>query len=297
MLSVAVLSSIWTYLRILSLPWITGEAAPWSEYHYWYFGSLFVFLSWTGLYYGITYYELFLSEHEKLREEQVRRDDERYRRLQAESLAREAQLRMLRYQLNPHFLFNTLNGITALVRMRDTARAGAMIQLLSRFLRHSLRDDRSGTIPLEQELESLQFYLDIESARFEDRLTVEYDIDDKARQGLVPSFILQPLVENSIKYAIDPSEEGGTVRIAATRDGDGLRLQVQDSGPGIDQSLGEAGRGIGLRNTLERLRALYGTHYAFTTDNLTPSGLAVNIRIPYQTVTPAEPVQLAGLAQ
>jgi sensor histidine kinase YesM len=293
--SVVVFSSIWTYLRILTFAWMSGEDDLWGEYNYWYFGSVFVFLSWTVLYYGINYYELFLEEHQKLLVETARRENERFRRLQAESSAREAQLRMLRYQLNPHFLFNTLNAITALVRVRDNARAVAMIQRLSRFLRHSLSEESVEAVPLEQELESLQLYLDIESARFEDRLRLEFDVDLQAREALVPSLILQPVVENSMKYAIDPSEEGGTVRIVARRDGAELQLVVSDTGPGIDAALGESCRGVGLRNTLNRLATLYDSHYSFSTRNLEPSGLAVEIRIPFRS-RPAAATAAAAVA-
>lgn len=281
--AVILASAIWTAARMQTFSWMSGETDIWDEFNYWYFGSLFVFLSWTVLYYGIIYYELFLLEHSKLLEESAERAREHAQRIQAESLAREAQLRMLRYQLNPHFLFNTLNAINAFVRLGDSARAGEMIQLLSRFLRYSLDHGDETSVTLDRELETLMLYLDIEKARFEERLQIEFQVEDSARHALMPSFMLQPIVENSMKYAIGMSEEGGTVSIAARKSGGELHLDISDTGPGIPDLEDDVGRGIGLRNTLERLHTLYDTRYTFFTTNLKPRGLMVSIRLPYTT--------------
>jgi two-component system LytT family sensor kinase len=282
-----VLSGVWTVLRILVFAWLVGEEAIWHEFNYWYFGSLFVFLSWTVLYYGINYYELLTLEHQKLLEESALKREEQMRRLQAETSARDAQLQMLRYQLNPHFLFNTLNAINALVNLRENERAQEMLKLLSDFLRHSLEQDGIENVCLAQELESLMLYLNIEKVRFEDRLALEIDVDPAARQALVPSLILQPIVENAMKYAIAVNEEGGTVRISGHVVGDQLRLEVSDSGPGLNNIESEHGRGLGLRNTLERLQTLYQQSFSFDTVDVHPSGLSVQIHIPYQTSQPS----------
>jgi LytS/YehU family sensor histidine kinase len=186
---------------------------------------------------------------------------------------------MLRYQLNPHFLFNTLNAINARVRLGENLQAGEMIQYLSRFLRHSLDHGGEQTVTLAQELESLELYLDIEQARFGERLEVVFDVVQAARDALVPSLILQPIVENAMKYAVSCSETGGTVTISARLIEDMLELQVRDTGPGIADLDNAEGTGIGLKNTRERLAALYND-YQFTMHNCTPSGLLVTIRLP-----------------
>jgi sensor histidine kinase YesM len=282
LLAIVVASAAWTALRILTFMTMSGEAGLWQEFNYWYFGSLFVFLSWTVLYYAITYYELFGQEHQKLLEQSALQEREHHQRLQAEYTAREAQLRMLRYQLNPHFLFNTLNAINALVKLEENDKARHMLQGLSAFLRHSLEESDVHNVSLGMELESLMLYLDIEKARFADRLVVEMDIDPRARDARVPSLILQPLVENAMKYAIDTSEDGGTVSIRADTSGDTLRLEISDSGPGIETLDTDMARGVGLRNTLERLGTLYGDSYTFSTFNRDPTGLSVQIRLPYE---------------
>ncbi len=282
-LATVLFSALWTALRIHTFMLISGETGLWQEFNYWYFGSLFVFLSWTVLYYGVHYYEMAILEHQKLLEESALREKEESRRLSAESAAREAQLRMLRYQLNPHFLFNTLNAINAHVRLDENDQAGEMIQNLSRFLRHTLEQDSIEDIPLVQELDSLKLYLNIEQARFGDRLSLDYDIDPQTLDALVPSLILQPVVENAMKYAVDPSETGASVEIrSSVRDGM-LELLVLDSGPGMPDEKERRERGIGLRNTLERLRALYQDEYLFSIENRDPAGLAVTIRLPYRT--------------
>lgn len=281
-LAIVILSGVWTVLRIVLFAWIVGEDAIWNEFNYWYFGSLSVFLSWTVLYYGIHYYELLTVEHQKLLQESAQREQERYRRLQAESSARSAQLQMLRYQLNPHFLFNTLNSINALVTLRENEKAQEMIQMLSQFLRHSLEHDGIENVSLNEELKSLMLYLNIEKTRFEDRLVLEFDIESGAREALVPGLILQPIIENSMKYAIATSEDGGTVSVKARILDDQLLLEVADSGPGISDKEFIPGRGVGLRNTLDRLETFYGEKYTFETFDRAPSGLSVQIRIPFQ---------------
>ena len=276
------LSGVWTALRILVFAWIVGVPAIWNEFNYWYFGSLFVFLSWTVLYYGIKYYELLALEHQKLLEESSLKQVEQMARVRAESSARNAQLQMLRYQLNPHFLFNTLNAINALVNLKENRKAQQMLLLLSGFLRHSLEQDSVNRMSLDRELESLMLYLDIEKVRFEDRLELVFDIDSHARDALVPGLILQPIVENAMKYAISPSEDGGTVCIKAQVGEGRLNLEVSDTGPGMKDCDSGNGWGVGLRNTQERLSALYEGKFTFETANTMPSGLTVRISFPYE---------------
>lgn len=293
-LAVFILSGLWTVLRIVVFAWIVGQTAIWDEFNYWYFGSLFVFLSWTVLYYGIKYYELHTLEHAKLMEESALKQREQLRRKEAESATRNAQLQMLRYQLNPHFLFNTLNSINALVRLNESHKAQDMIQQLSRFLRHSLEDESRENVSLDQELETLMLYLAIEQIRFEDRLELEFDVEPLAREALVPSLLLQPIFENSMKYAIADSEDGGAVSLKARVVDDELQLEVSDTGPGMEALQNVQGQGIGLSNTLNRLETLYGRDYTFETNSVEPTGLCVRINIPFQTA-PEEWREKAGV--
>jgi sensor histidine kinase YesM len=285
-IAIIVLSATWTVLRVVVFAAIVDRPALWDEFNYWYFGSLFVFLSWTVLYYGIRYYELLTLEHQKLLEETALKRDEHLKRVQAESSAREARLKMLRYQLNPHFLFNTLNSINALVKLRENDKARDMIQLLGDFLRHSLEDGGTEAVTLQQELDSLMLYLNIEKTRFSDRLQLDLDIAPESLQALVPGLILQPIIENAMKYAIAPSEDGGTVRITARVAGDELHLEVSDTGPGMTAVDAGHGRGIGLRNTLDRLEELYESNYSFELSEADPEGLRVCLRIPLEKAPP-----------
>jgi two-component system LytT family sensor kinase len=159
-------------------------------------------LVWSALYFGIKYY--LLSQEEK----------QRY--LKAVSMAHEAQLKMLRYQLNPHFLFNTLNAISTLILDKDTQLANSMVMKLSRFLRYSLDNDPMQQVTVAEEIESLQLYLDIEKVRFGERLTLHFSVTPDAQDALMPSLLLQPLVENSIKYAVSQSISGGSIAVSAS---------------------------------------------------------------------------------
>ena len=230
----------------------------------------FVILAWSALYFGIKYYRVF---------QEVQRSA-----LKSAAMAHEAQLKMLRYQLNPHFLFNTLNAISTLILEQATADANRMVTRLSSFLRHSLDNDPMKMVTLEQELTALKLYFDIEKVRFEERLLLELDIEDDAYHALIPSLLLQPLVENSIKHAIAANEAGGTIGLGAKIEGRDLLLEVTDTGSGqeLQPVIIGNGRGVGLENTLQRLKTLYNDAYAFDIRPLRESGLQVTIRIPYE---------------
>ncbi|MFN3370839.1 MAG: sensor histidine kinase [Sphingomonadaceae bacterium] len=250
--------------------------------------TLAVLGAWTGLYYGINYYLLLDAQAERLE------------RMAAQASA--AQLEMLRYQINPHFLFNTLNSISTLVLLGETERANTMLSRLSSFLRYSLVGEREGFATLAQEVEALKLYLDIERTRFEDRLRVRFDIAPDLGAARVPALLLQPLVENAVKYAVTPLEEGADIWVTARRLGDRLELSVADTGPGLVEGRpgpGHAGTGVGLRNIRDRLRQAYGDDHRFELLGNTGSplvqagrakgpGLLVLIEIPYQLFSPAE---------
>jgi len=232
-------------------------------------GSFYILLCWSGLYFGIKYYQQLQDQTEQT--------------LKATSAAHQAQLKMLRYQLNPHFLFNTLNAISTLILDGANDTANKAVSRLSDFLRYTLDNDPMSRVTLGSELAALDLYLEIEKVRFGDRLVIEKTIEAKAQAALVPSLILQPLIENAIKYAITPSEEGGTLKISARVQRDTLVLQLSDTGPGFGNSnRTHKSSGVGLKNTRERLQQLYGDRQAFALAPNEPTGVTVTINIPYE---------------
>ncbi|MDR3388733.1 MAG: histidine kinase [Rudaea sp.] len=238
----------------------------------WYFASMFyLLLSWSGLYFGIKFSRQLQEQKEAA--------------LKAQAMAHEAQLKMLRYQLNPHFLFNTLNAISTLVLDGKAQTANGMVGSLSAFLRYSLDSDPVQRVSLAQEIEATNLYLGIEQLRFAERLRVRMDIASDVRDALVPSLILQPLIENAIKHAVSRREEGGTIDISARRDGDSLLIVLHDDGPGCaDFNERKNGHGVGLANTRERLSVLYGAHQDFSIANSTARGVEVRMRLPFESI-------------
>jgi LytS/YehU family sensor histidine kinase len=249
----------------------------------WYVASaLMLHLAWSGLYFGIKFSRQLRQQKEAA--------------LKAQAMAHEAQLKMLRYQLNPHFLFNTLNAISTLVLdgRRDTA--NGMVGSLSAFLRYSLDSDPVQRVTLAQEIDATNLYLDIEQLRFGERLRVHLNVTPEARTALVPSLILQPLIENAIKYAVSKREEGGTIEIEARCASGYLHIALRDDGPGCENfHERQDGHGVGLRNTQERLRVLYADDQTFRIANREPRGCEINIRMPFECV-PAENVMPTELA-
>jgi two-component system LytT family sensor kinase len=283
---VTVVSLVWTVLRIITFMWITSEEGIWTDFGGWYFSSFLVYLCWTALYYGSKYYYQAQVEHRNRLEAIAAVKEEQLKRLSAEADAKNSQLGMLQYQLNPHFLFNTLNTISALVKFEENEKAHKMITQLGHFLRYSLDNDPALKISMEQEVAALMLYLDIERTRFGERLTLQFDVDEAAKRAQVPSLLLQPLAENSIKYAIAANENGGTIKLKATVQGGDLQIELTDTGPGTvsNRPAPRTGRRVGLHNTLQRLKTLYNDAYLFDI-NLHPSGgLKINIRIPYDPV-------------
>ena len=262
---------------------MTGEADLWSDFGGWLFGSILIFVCWVAFYHGVKYYQLLQHEHETLLMVAAENKEQQLRRSRAETIAHEAQLKMLRYQLNPHFLFNTLNAISALVQVKKSSTANSMIVQLSDFLRYSLDNDPIKRVSLEQELDALKMYLNIEQTRFGDRLQLEFDIQPEANVVLVPSLILQPLIENAIKYAVAPMEAGGKLTIAARLNAGFLEVDIADTGPGLENLAVEQNSvGVGLRNTIDRLHEFYGDNYKFRLEHASPSGLKVCMRLPLE---------------
>jgi len=237
---------------------------------------------WSALYHAINF---FLT---------VERQNDRLERLEVQTTA--AQLAMLRYQLNPHFLFNTLNSISTLVLLKQTEAANAMLTRLSGFLRHTLIAEPGSQVTLAQEVETLQLYLDIERMRFEERLQTHFEIEDAAMEATLPAMLLQPLIENAIKYAVSPQEEGARISLSARIVGQRLRIAIEDTGPGIDgplqrsalEHMPEGSRpvsmGVGLANIRNRLMQGYGDDHVFEAGSKPGEGFRVLIEIPYETV-------------
>jgi sensor histidine kinase YesM len=234
-------------------------------------------IAWTALYYSINYYLLLEEQADRL--------------LRLENQASSAQLAMLRYQLNPHFLFNTLNSISTLVLLKQTDQANAMLSRLSSFLRYTLVNEPTAQVTVAQEVETLKLYLEIEKMRFEERLRPSFEIDPGASRARLPSLLLQPLVENAIKYAVTPQEEGADISVTATRAGNRLRIVVADTGPGAEDHWVRAQQstGVGLANIRDRLSQAYGAEHRFETESNATGGFRVTIEIPFQLEVPEEP--------
>lgn len=236
---------------------------------------------WSALYYAINF---FL---------QVEEQADRLERLEAQATS--AQLAMLRYQLNPHFLFNTLNSISTLVLLKQTEPANAMLTRLSSFLRHTLMIEASGKVTLAQEIETLKLYLGIERMRFEDRLRTEFDVEPEAAKACLPAMLLQPLIENAIKYAVSPQEEGARISLTAQLVGQRLRVTVSDTGPGLQpdgsrRTLPDAltgdrqavSTGVGLANIRDRLAQAYGDEHLFEIRTPPSGGFTVILEMPFE---------------
>ncbi|WP_423601675.1 sensor histidine kinase [Sphingomonas sp. MS122] len=237
-------------------------------------GSLFlnfiVIAGWSALYFGINFYLIVEDQIDQMQA--------------LESQASSAQLAMLRYQLNPHFLFNTLNSISTLVLLKQTDRANAMLARLSNFLRYTLANEPTAHVTLAQEVETLKLYLEIEKMRFDERLKPVFDIDPRTVKARLPSLLLQPLVENAIKYAVTPQEEGAEICVVARLTGDRVQITVSDTGPGLIEGKNRPSlsTGVGLTNIRERLAQAFGPDHRFEARSDPGRGFRVEIEIPFQ---------------
>ncbi|ASP38331.1 sensor histidine kinase [Bacterioplanes sanyensis] len=277
-LCVVVAAGIWSAAKMLVYSVRHGktEMLEWINYFSWFTYSFFILLSWAALYFGISFYRLWQQEQR--------------RTLQAQAQAHLAQLRMLQYQLNPHFLFNTLNAITTLVLEQQTQQADRMLSGLSRLLRYALEQNAQQPVPLSTELEALQWYLDIEQQRFTDDLTVHWHISAAAQRQSVPSLLLQPLVENAVIHGMDANGQR-EISVSAEVVGEALELVISDRGEGMD-GVGQqplpleqfrSRLGVGLSNVLERLDVTYhGQAQVWLQDH--QPGLSLGISLPLQTV-------------
>ena len=229
--------------------------------------------------YGI--YGLILLFNQVLRYYRRTREGE-LRASQLETQLTQAQLQALKMQLQPHFLFNTLHSISALVH-RDPDTADRMIARLGDFLRLTLENSGAQEVSLQKELEFLRCYLDIERVRFQDRLTTSVEVEPRALDTPVPNLILQPIVENALRHGVAQHSSPGRVEISAKRGDGSLRIEVRDNGPGlsaITRPNGKTREGLGLSNTRARLARLYGAAHRFELSNAPGGGLVVTLEIP-----------------
>jgi LytS/YehU family sensor histidine kinase len=241
---------------------------PVSKYYFtWIFinlpWSVFLYFTLLGSIFAFTYYG------------EVRERESQQARLAAQ-LA-EAKLSALRMQLNPHFLFNSLNAITVLVRDRNVQDASRMLELLSGVLRQVLQGHKRQEVTLDEELQFIEKYLAIEQVRFSDRLQINWAIDSNLHNALVPEFILQPLVENAIRHGIGKRSEEGVIEITAAAANGELMLSVKDNGPGY-ASTSEGG--VGLANTRDRLATLFGEAAKLDVINADGEGTVATVRFP-----------------
>jgi sensor histidine kinase YesM len=205
---------------------------------------------------------------------------EKVKRLEIEKNAAETELKLLQSQIEPHFLFNTLSNIIGLIQA-DHDRARRMLESLSSFLRGSLLTARERTVMLSQELDVVRNYLDIFTLRMGDRLDYIINVPDNIRDCRIPPLLVQPLIENAIKHGIEPSVNGGTITVQGVRDGDCVRIEVYDSGVGINEK--SSGSGVGLTSIRKRLELLYGTRGRLVFEENRPTGIKATIEIPYET--------------
>jgi LytS/YehU family sensor histidine kinase len=213
----------------------------------------FLFLSWSALYFGIKYWQSKREEEENA--------------LKAESSAREAELKMLRYQLNPHFLFNSLNSASALIS-ENPPRAEKMLGELSDFLRYSLINTKTNTVALRDEIEALKNYLNIEQVRFEEKLQVNFDIAPEAENFPLPNFLLHPLVENAVKYGMQTSKLPLQIEIKAEKTGNKLFIEISNSGKWYSangKNPQNNGMQVGIENVKKRLRQVFPDRHLFQT--------------------------------
>jgi len=208
--------------------------------------------------------------------------------LLAQSLAREAELKALRYQITPHFLFNTLNGVSTLVGEGEVPAARRMISLLADFLRSTLEPTRQGDVSMAKELTQVQQYIEIEQIRLGARLVATVQCDASVLETPVPHLLLQPLVENAIRHGVAPFVEGGTLSLTVTGQGDTVRIAIRNRAGGMLKKRPETG-GLGLTNTRARLAARYGDGYRFSAMEAPDGGWDTVIDIPRQTTAAAAP--------
>ncbi|WP_054016747.1 sensor histidine kinase [Pseudoalteromonas sp. R3] len=271
-LSAALLGLIYNIIKLASYKVIVHDQhwnQAWNmlEFGGWLLFSLTTMFVWTSIFFIMLYNSRLQKEHERL--------------LRAQTQAKDAQLQMLRYQLNPHFMFNTMNAISTLILKEDNDTASEMLDKLCDFFRHSLEATQRSRISLQEEVQLIELYLAIEKVRFGQRLSVRYAIEPEVQKALVPNMLCQPVVENAIKYAIEPSKQGGEVSILAKQRAKQLVIEISDSGTG-GNAMTEKGFGIGLNNAKSRLDMMYSGNFTVSLNKNAAGGNTVTLVLPYE---------------
>lgn len=269
------ISALWVaaFEQLLN-PW-ADPAGPGSFFHRVLFRFISGLVSYVVLYVAVLGIGYALDSRERL----ARQETETARLSEALS---KSQLDALRRQIEPHFLFNTLNAIAGLVREARNEAAVNMIAGLSDFLRRVIEDSNRQEVPLSEEIDHVQRYLDIERTRFADRLTVDLQVPRELLHSQVPSLILQPMVENAIKHGISKRAQGGQIRIGAVRSNGTLTLKVYNDGPSLTPGSDQTQCGVGTSNVRRRLESLYGSSFEFSLKNEGPHGVEAVLSLPFK---------------
>ena len=226
--------------------------------------------------YFIVLLGLYVIEHG------IKINEEKIRNAQLQSQLFNTQLEALKSQIHPHFLFNVLNTLSTLILKNDNDEAIRMLALMKKFLYTTINDTGKNEVTLEEEIRSINHYLEIEKVRFKNKLEVEEIISPETKTAVIPGFILQPLVENAIHHAVSPQKDKGIIRIKSEKENSELVLIIQDNGPGFDEKAKSKKSGIGLKLTKERLNHMYNANHTFAITNSGVSGSIVIIKIPFQ---------------
>jgi two-component system LytT family sensor kinase len=249
---------------------------PWHAFVTVLMWSFFILFMWCSLYFSIKQWQQSSEEKERL--------------LRAESDVREARLLALRYQLNPHFLFNSLNAVSTLILDGNAPAATQMLAQIGDLLRTSLDSEVTAEVTLSQELAFTEGYLAIEQTRLGERLKIDMAIPFETRDALVPSMLMQPLVENAVRYGVAPLIEGGWIGIKSVLDANRLRIVIGNSGRRGEGGQKKNGNGIGLENTAQRLKTLYGTDFEFSLVWPEAGGCEVVLELPFRRARTLEEV-------
>jgi two-component system, LytTR family, sensor kinase len=272
-LSINTVTSAWVAAIVVLLNPYASDRPPGPFVHVWFGHFYGALLNSFMLYAGILALAYILESRERLARHQTETA-----RLN-EQLSK-AQLDALRRQIEPHFLFNSLNSIAGLIRDKQNDAAVQMVARLSDFLRRVVEDSNRQLVPLAEEMEFSEKYLEIQRVRFAERLRLSIEVPDSLLVAQVPSLLLQPMVENAVKHGISKRAQGGTIRISASRDNGMLTLRVYNDGPALQ--LEKEPPGVGILNVRMRLQSLYGDAFRFTIHNQEPDGVEVAVSVPYR---------------
>ncbi|WP_233280243.1 sensor histidine kinase [Rheinheimera mangrovi] len=264
---------VWTQWKWQTLQWLYGQpwqTMTWFDFGTWNSASLTMLLTWTALYYASKAIFETMEQRQKAAE--------------AIHLAKEAQLKMLRYQLNPHFMFNSINSICTLILKQDNQHAVSMLEKLCDLLRYSLYTDPLAKVTVAEEIHILQTYFDVEQCRFRNKLNVSIVADDEVKNLLVPSLLLQPLAENAVKHGMKSSQQSYDISVSFSQQNGQLLIRMLDNGCGFspqpESGTGSLSTGIGLQNCEERLALIYPNQSTLSFGNREQAGAWVQISIP-----------------